>query len=93
MDDFKDEHTQKQAFGRGSDWSSSPRANENQNGVSVTGFLAVGAAAHVIRVELHLDGDAAEAELGLEQVSGLLQHRLSIGALLWCGTRERRRAA
>lgn len=50
--------------------------------VSVTGVLAVGAVAHVFRVELHLDGDAVETELGVEQISGLLQHRLSVSTLL-----------
>lgn len=52
--------------------------------VSVSGVLAVGAVAHVFRVELHLDGDAVETELGVQQLSGLLQYRLSVGALLWC---------
>lgn len=50
--------------------------------VSVTGVLAVGAVAHVFRVELYLDGDAVEAELGVEQIGGLLQHGLSVGTLL-----------
>ena len=50
--------------------------------VSVTGVLAVGAVAHVFRVELHLDGGAVETELGVEQISGLLQHRLGVGSLL-----------
>lgn len=52
--------------------------------VSVSGVLAVGAVAHVFRVELHLDGDAVETEFGVEQLGGLLQYRLSVGALLWC---------
>lgn len=50
--------------------------------VSVTGVLAVGAVVHVFRVELHLDGDAVETKLGVEQVCGLLQHRLSVSTLL-----------
>lgn len=41
---------------------------------SVTGVLAAGAVAHVFRVELHLDGDALEAELCVEQLGGLLQN-------------------
>lgn len=49
---------------------------------SVTGVLAVGAVAHVFRVELYLDGDAVETKLGVEQISGLPQHRLSICTLL-----------
>lgn len=49
---------------------------------SVTGVLAVGAVAHVLGVELHLDGDAVETELGVEQVGGLLQHGLRVGAFL-----------
>lgn len=55
--------------------------------LSVSGVLAVGAVAHVFRVELHLDGDAVETELGVEQLSGLLQYRLSVSALLWCEKR------
>lgn len=50
---------------------------------SVTRVLAVRAVAHVFGVELHLDGDAVETELGVEQVGGLLQHRLRVSALLW----------
>lgn len=50
--------------------------------VSVAGVLAVGAVAHVFRVELHLDGDAVEPKLGVEQIGGLLQHRLSVSTLL-----------
>lgn len=50
---------------------------------SVSGVLAVGAVAHVFRVELHLDGDAVETKLGVQQLGGLLQYRLSVGALLW----------
>ncbi|KAG7219094.1 hypothetical protein INR49_004152 [Caranx melampygus] len=50
--------------------------------VSFTGVLAVGAVAHVLRVELHLDGDAVETKLGVEQVCGLLQHRLRVGSFL-----------
>lgn len=57
---------------------------------SVSGVLAVGAVAHVFRVELHLDGDAVETELGVEQLGGLLQYRLSVGALLWCEIRPRK---
>lgn len=56
--------------------------------VSVTGVLAVGAVAHVFRVELHLDGDAVETELGVEQIGGFLQHRLSVGSLV---CRDRRK--
>lgn len=41
---------------------------------SVTGVLAAGAVAHVFGVELHLDGDAVETELGVEQLGGLLQN-------------------
>lgn len=52
--------------------------------VSVAGVLAVGAVDHVFRVELHLDGDAVETKLGVEQVGGLLQHGLSVSAFL-CG--------
>lgn len=51
--------------------------------VSVTGVLAVGAMAHVFRVVLYLDGDAVETELGVEKISGLLQHRLSVSTFLW----------
>lgn len=58
--------------------------------VSVSGVLAVGAVAHVLRVELHLDGDAVETELGVEQLGGLLQYGLSVGALLWCEQRPRK---
>lgn len=50
--------------------------------VSVTGVLAVGAVAHVFRVVLYLDGDAVETELGVEKISGLLQHRLGVSTLL-----------
>lgn len=82
-----------------SHWSSSSRGNENvpesrsvscwvrsspvQCRWSVTGVLAVGAVAHVFGVELHLDGDAVETKLCVEQIGGLLQHRLSICTLLW----------
>lgn len=52
---------------------------------SLTGVFALGAVAHVLRVELHLDGDAVEPKFGVEQIGGFLQHRLGIGALLWCG--------
>lgn len=34
--------------------------------LSVSGVLAVGAVAHVFRVELYLDGDAVETKLGVE---------------------------
>lgn len=37
--------------------------------------------AHVLGVELHLDGDAVEAELGVQQVCGLVQHGLSVCSL------------
>lgn len=47
---------------------------------------------HVLRVELHLDGDAVEAKLGVEQISGLLQHRLCISPLLWCGMRKQEKS-
>lgn len=58
--------------------------------VSVTGILAVGAVAHVLRVELHLDGDAVETKLGVEQISGFLQHRLSISTLLCREVRKKK---
>lgn len=54
--------------------------------VSVAGVLAAGAALHVLGVELHLDGDAVETKLGVEQLGGLLQDCLSVSALLWWGT-------
>lgn len=57
---------------------------------SVTGVLTVGAVAHVVREELHLDGDAVETKLGVEQIGGLLQHKLSVGALCWCGMRQQK---
>lgn len=57
---------------------------------SVTGVLALGAVAHVFRVQLHLDGDAVEAELGVQQVGGVPQHQLSVGALLWREVREQK---
>lgn len=43
---------------------------------------------HVLRVELHLDGDAVEPKFGVEQISGFLQHRLGTGAILWGGMRK-----
>lgn len=49
---------------------------------SVAGVLAVGAVAHVLGVELHLDGDAVEAKLGVQQVRGLLQDGLGVRLLL-----------
>lgn len=55
---------------------------------SLTGLSALAAVPHVLRVELHLDGDAVEAKLGVEQISGVLQHRLCISPLLWCGMRK-----
>lgn len=55
---------------------------------SLTGVFALDAVAHVFRVELHLDGDAVELKFGVEKISGFLQHRLDIGALLWCGMRK-----
>lgn len=55
---------------------------------SLTGVFALAAVPHVLRVELHLDGDAVEPKFGVEQISSFLQHPLGIGALLWCGMRK-----
>lgn len=55
---------------------------------SLTGVFALAAVPHVLRVELHLDGDAVEPKFGVEQIGSFLQHPLGIGALLWCGMRK-----
>lgn len=55
---------------------------------SLAGVFALGAVPHVLRVELHLDGDAVEPKFGVEQISGFLQQRLGVGAILWCGMRK-----
>lgn len=67
-----------------------PAPSSSSPSFSVTGVLTVGAVAHVVRVELHLDGDAVETKLGVEQIGGLLQHKLSVGALCWCGMRQQK---
>lgn len=55
---------------------------------SLTGVSALAALPHVLRVELHLDGHAVEPKLGVEPIGGFLQHRLGVGAVLWCGVRK-----